>query len=115
MHPDLFDVFRWLVWGILALAFVGWMRSIFRGPRAVVREQIESSLLARNVEPLDITTEWFSSRTGTTSRMVWVARGRNVSGTVQNFYFEADAWAAIFGQRPHIRELEAHEVRRAHD
>ena len=87
--------------------------SIVGGPNAHVREQIEASIRAKGVQLLQIKTGWWGGRTEGSSGVLCVARGRNVFGVVQNFYFEVDSWAAWLSTRPHVRELTSYEAKQS--
>ncbi len=99
------DVLGILICAAMVLAAAAWVRTIIRGPSAEISRQIEGILQARNIELLEIKSDFPRFRLGRSSRMTWIASGRNVFGTVQNFYFDVDFWAGILSRQPHVRDL----------
>jgi hypothetical protein len=95
---------EWLVPIIIGFGVVLTVLRIVKGPSATVRRKIELALKARSVELIELKTKW-PIGLGRSSRLVLIAKGRNVFGTIQRFYFEVDFWAEAFSRDPRVHEL----------
>jgi hypothetical protein len=99
----LFDV---LVGTVIVGGLALGLRRLVMGPSDATRQQIALALKAKHLELVDVTTSW-RVQFGASSRLVLVAKCRNIFGNTQTEYFEVDFWAEALG-RSRVRELGNH-------
>lgn len=99
-HPDWMWIENAAVLGLMV--FFAWRAS--KMPSARTRRKIEIALQAKGMTLLDVHSQW-TWRLGRTSRVILVARVKDVFGNDRNQYFAVDAFADILGLNARVREV----------
>ncbi len=99
-----FDISGLLWLGLVALAFVGYLRWLSHGPSVRTRDLVRQAMEAKGLSFVSVRLEP-KIRIGRGSRALLIANGKDAYGNARKIYFEVDFWADNLTRNPTVKEI----------